>query len=281
MANLTWWCIFYTPYDQTVDRWQTSPTNCNQPASGRQPQGSPAHIYRKDVVTQKNSENVIFSQNHTEINSDDWTITKKTTRTIKHENFSKMKILKVDRWALSLSTTSIQFRYTCLPTWPWDKCRFSWFSFSGSRCQFTYCKFVKELNLTQLGLDVLMAYNKVVNLLFWKIATQVRHQLTHYQLSASVTVQLSAHVPTDFVRPGFRTDYPYCNGSMGSILLMIVCSQFKFCEISYFSYDSNSSHQVTIIFHTFHNSTAIVACTYFCNDHMARIDRIWISMENR
>ena len=20
---------FYTPYDQTVDRWQTSPTNCN------------------------------------------------------------------------------------------------------------------------------------------------------------------------------------------------------------------------------------------------------------
>ena len=44
-----------------------------------------------------------FSQNHTEINSDDWTITKKTTRTIKHENFSKMKNLKVDRWALSLN----------------------------------------------------------------------------------------------------------------------------------------------------------------------------------
>ena len=43
-----------------------------------------------------------FSQNHTEINSDDWTITKKTTRTIKHEHFSKMKILKVDRRALSL-----------------------------------------------------------------------------------------------------------------------------------------------------------------------------------
>ena len=43
-----------------------------------------------------------FSQNHTEIISDDRTITKKTTRTIKHENFSKMKILKVDRWALSL-----------------------------------------------------------------------------------------------------------------------------------------------------------------------------------
>ena len=42
---------FYTPYDQTVDRWQTSPTNCNYPASGRQPQRSPAHIYRKDVLT--------------------------------------------------------------------------------------------------------------------------------------------------------------------------------------------------------------------------------------
>ena len=44
-----------------------------------------------------------FSQNHTETNSDDWTITKKATRTIKRENFSKMKILKVDRWALSLN----------------------------------------------------------------------------------------------------------------------------------------------------------------------------------
>ena len=28
-ADLTWWSIFYTPYDQPVDRWQTSPTNCN------------------------------------------------------------------------------------------------------------------------------------------------------------------------------------------------------------------------------------------------------------
>ena len=38
----------------------------------------------------------------TEINSDDWAITKKTTRTIKHEHFSKIKILKVDRRALSI-----------------------------------------------------------------------------------------------------------------------------------------------------------------------------------
>ena len=50
-----------------------------------------------------------FSQNHTEINSDDWTITKKTTRTIKHENFSKMKNLKVDRWALSLRWLAVNF----------------------------------------------------------------------------------------------------------------------------------------------------------------------------
>ena len=104
MVDLTRWCIFYTPYGQTVGRWQTSPTNCNQPASGRHPQGSPAHIYRKDMVTNNFFFlNVIFSQNHTEINSDDWTTTKKTTRTIKHENFSKMTNLKVDRWALSLN----------------------------------------------------------------------------------------------------------------------------------------------------------------------------------
>ena len=55
------------------------------------------------MVTNNFFLNVIFSQNHTEINSDDWTITKKTTMTIKHENFSKMTNLKVDRWALSLS----------------------------------------------------------------------------------------------------------------------------------------------------------------------------------
>ena len=64
------------------------------------------------MVTNKFFLNVIFSQNHTEINSDDWTITKKTTRTIKHENFSKMTNLKVDRWALSLSVW-----YTATPGW--------------------------------------------------------------------------------------------------------------------------------------------------------------------
>ena len=76
---------------------------------------------------------VFFSQNHTENNSDDWTITKKTTRTIKHENFSKMKILKVDRWALSLTTpgccVSFQIRLSQLI---WD---FKDLKFGRSRVQ--------------------------------------------------------------------------------------------------------------------------------------------------
>ena len=55
-----------------------------------------------------------FSQNHTEITSDDWTITKKTTRTIKHENLSKMKNLKVDRWALSLSESTGTATMPCI-----------------------------------------------------------------------------------------------------------------------------------------------------------------------
>ena len=54
--------------------------------------------------------NVIFSRNHTDVNPDDWTITKKTIRTTIHENFSKMKNLKVDRWALSL--ISIDYMYS-------------------------------------------------------------------------------------------------------------------------------------------------------------------------
>ena len=66
------------------------------------PKEAPPTYIAKMWLLKKLGKNVIFSQNHTETNSDDWTITKKTTRTIKHENFAKMKILKVDRWALSL-----------------------------------------------------------------------------------------------------------------------------------------------------------------------------------
>ena len=92
MADLTWWCIFV----HLTTRPSTDGKRAPLTASGRQPQGSPAHIYRKDVVNKRLGKNVIFSQNHTETNSDDGAITKKTTRTIKHENFSKMNILKFD-----------------------------------------------------------------------------------------------------------------------------------------------------------------------------------------
>ena len=98
---------FYTPYDQTVDRWQTSPgplTAISLQAVGSPKEAPPTYI-AKMWLLKKIGKNVIFSQNHTETNSDDWTITKKTTRTIKHENFAKMKILEVDRWALSLRTS--------------------------------------------------------------------------------------------------------------------------------------------------------------------------------
>ena len=94
---------FYTPYDQTVDRWQTSPTNCNLPASGRQPQGSPAHIYRKDVVTKKimrkchfftkSLRNQFWWLDNKQIDYQD----NKTWKFLENEN------LEVDRWALSLS----------------------------------------------------------------------------------------------------------------------------------------------------------------------------------
>ena len=94
---------FYTPYDQTVDRWQRAPLTAISLQAVGSPKEAPPTYIAKMWWLKKLGKNVIFSQNHTETNSDDWTITKKTTRTIKHENFSKMKILKVDRWALSLS----------------------------------------------------------------------------------------------------------------------------------------------------------------------------------
>ena len=97
MADSTWWCIFIhlTTRPSTDDK--RAPLAAISLQAIGSPKEAPAHIYRKDVVTKKIRKKMsFFSQNHTEINSDDWTITKKTTRTIKHENFSKMKILKVD-----------------------------------------------------------------------------------------------------------------------------------------------------------------------------------------
>ena len=57
---------FYTPYDQTVDRWQTSPTNqltaISLQAIGSHKEATPTYIYiyRKDVVNKKLGKNVIF-----------------------------------------------------------------------------------------------------------------------------------------------------------------------------------------------------------------------------
>ena len=105
MADLTWWCIFIHLTTRTSTDGKRAPlTAISLQAVGSPKDAPPTYIAMWDVVTKKKiGKNVIFSQNHTEINSDDWTITKKTTRTIKHDNFSKMKILKVDRWALSLN----------------------------------------------------------------------------------------------------------------------------------------------------------------------------------
>ena len=113
MADLTWWCIFiHLTTRPSTDGKRAPLTAISLQAVGSHKEATPT--YRKDVVNKKLGKNVIFfSQNHTEINSYDWTITKKTTRTIKHENFSKMKILKVDRWALSLNSVKYWF---ILPT---------------------------------------------------------------------------------------------------------------------------------------------------------------------
>ena len=74
----------------------------NLQAAGSPQQAPPTYIAKMWKLI-KFRKNVIFSRNHTDVNPDDWTITKKTIRTTIHENFSKMKNLKVDRWALSLS----------------------------------------------------------------------------------------------------------------------------------------------------------------------------------
>ena len=76
-------------------------TAINLQAAGSPQQAPPTYIAKMWKLI-KFRKNVIFSRNHTDINPDDWTITKKTIRTTIHENFSKMKNLKVDRWALSL-----------------------------------------------------------------------------------------------------------------------------------------------------------------------------------
>ena len=114
MADLTWWCIFiHLTTRMSTDGKRAPLTAISLQAVGSPKDAPPTYIAMWDVVTKKNLEK--FSQNHTEINSDDWTITKKTTRTIKHENFSKMKILKVDRWALSSRWRPVAYLARPLP----------------------------------------------------------------------------------------------------------------------------------------------------------------------
>ena len=81
-------------------------TAINPQAAGSPQQAPPTYIAKMWKLI-KFRKNVIFSRNHTDVNPDDWTITKKTIRTTIHENFSIMKNLKVDRWALSLSHKSV------------------------------------------------------------------------------------------------------------------------------------------------------------------------------
>ena len=93
--------FIYPTVRPSTDGKRAPLTAINLQAAGSPQQAPPTYIAKMWKLI-KFRKNVIFSRNHTDINPDDWTITKKTIRTTIHENFSKMKNLKVDRWALSL-----------------------------------------------------------------------------------------------------------------------------------------------------------------------------------
>ena len=97
--------FIYLTVRPSTDGKRAPLTAINLQAAGSPQQAPPTYIAKMWKLI-KFSKNVIFSRNHTDVNPDDWTITKKTIRTTIHENFSKMKNLKVDRWALSLNGTS-------------------------------------------------------------------------------------------------------------------------------------------------------------------------------
>ena len=94
--------FIYLTVRPSTDGKRAPLTAINPQATGSPQQAPPTYITKMWKLI-KFRKNVIFSRNHTDVNPDDWTITKKTIRTTIHENFSKMKNLKVDRWALSLS----------------------------------------------------------------------------------------------------------------------------------------------------------------------------------
>ena len=93
--------FIYRTVRPSTDGKRAPLTAINLQAAGSPKQAPPTYIAKMWKLI-KFRKNVIFSRNHTDVNPDDWTITKKTIRTTIHENFSKMKNLKVDRWALSL-----------------------------------------------------------------------------------------------------------------------------------------------------------------------------------
>ena len=95
--------FIYLTVRPSTDGKRAPLTAINLQAAGS-PQQAPHTYIAKMWKLIKFIKNVIFWRNHTDINPDDWTITKKTIRTTIHENFSKMKNSKVDRWALSLIT---------------------------------------------------------------------------------------------------------------------------------------------------------------------------------
>ena len=98
--------FIYLTVRPSTDGKRAPLTAINLQAAGSPQQAPPTYIAKMWKLI-KFRKNVIFSRNHTDINPDDWTITKKTIRTTIHENFTKMKNLKVDRWALSLNQCQI------------------------------------------------------------------------------------------------------------------------------------------------------------------------------
>ena len=93
--------FIYLTVRPSTDGKRAPLTAINLQAAGSPQQAPPTYIAKMWKLI-KFRKNVIFSRNHTDVNPDHRTITKKTIRTTIHENFSKMKNLKVDRWALSL-----------------------------------------------------------------------------------------------------------------------------------------------------------------------------------
>ena len=103
LADLTWRCIFiHLTTRPSMDGKRAPLTAISLQAVGSHKEVPPTYIAKMWQLLRFRKKCNFFTKSH--IN--DWKITKKTTRTIKHENFSKMKNLKADRWALSLSAKS-------------------------------------------------------------------------------------------------------------------------------------------------------------------------------